>query len=145
MVKHTEVPSTSLPTLLLLTDFSEASEQAFQWAIPEAKQHHWRISVLYPYRLDPSRKHEYAVKSKKDMEREACVTFEKQLEETLRLSKIPYEFHAEVGFIRDRITEHTRKRNIVLLVLGQKLASSESLHELLEDVNIPIVIVPHLK
>lgn len=140
-VKNTVAPSSSLPTLLLVTDFSDISYKALQWAIPEAQHHHWKISVLYPYRLDQAGKREYAVKSKKDMEREAVLNFKQRLEEVLTANSVLYEFHAEVGFIHDRVTEHARKANVVLMVIGQALAK-ESLLELLEELKIPTVIIP---
>lgn len=137
--------SPSLPTLLLITDFAKSSEDALYWAIPEAQTHNWRISVLYPYRLDQARIREHAVKSKKDLELEAAKNFESQLEGPLRSSQLAYEFHSEVGFTRDRIMEATRRSNIVLVVVGQNIAASESIHEILEEIGVPAVIVPTRK
>lgn len=136
--------SSSLPTLLLITDFSKASEEALYWAIPEAQTHNWRISVLYPYRLAQGES-EHAAKSKKELEREAAKNFELQLEGPLRSSRLAYEFHSEVGFARDRILEATRKSNVVLIVVGQNVAASESIYEFLEEIGIPAVIMPNGK
>lgn len=130
------------PSLLYITDFSEESIQALHWAIPEALKHHLHISVLYPYRLDQVRKKENAILSKKDMDFDASEKFERLVESELKNSRLTYDFHSEVGFLRDRIAEHARKNNVVMLVMGKGQLAEESFPELVKELNIPLVIVP---
>jgi nucleotide-binding universal stress UspA family protein len=140
--KNAVTPALSHPTLLFVTDFSDSSIQALRWAIPEAKRHHLHLSILYAYRLDQVVKKDNVVMSKKDLERDADEKFSERLEGMLKGSKVTFDFHSEVGFMRDRISEHAKKQNIVMLVMGEKLASAESLPELMEEIKIPMVIVP---
>jgi nucleotide-binding universal stress UspA family protein len=125
---------------LFVTDFSDSSLRALQWAIPEAAHRHLHLSVLYAYRLDQARK--VTVMSKKDMDGEAAEKFEAHAEKVLRKSGVTFEFHSEVGFIRDRVSEHAKRNNVVLVVMGEKIASAESFPELLREVRVPVVIVP---
>ncbi len=115
---------------------------ALEWAIAEALNHNLHLSVLYPYRLDQVKKKENGIQSKKELELEAAEKFERLAEGMLQKSKISFDFKAEIGFLRDRITEHAKKHNDVLLVIGKKLASAESFTELVEETNIPVVIIP---
>lgn len=133
------------PSLLYITDFSEASIRALRWAIPEAQKHHLHLSVLYPYRLDSVRKNENAVISKKDLDRVASERFEHLMEGMLQASEVTYDFHSEVGFLRDRIVDHARKNNVVMLVMAKSQVSEESFPELVEELQIPLVIVPEDK
>jgi nucleotide-binding universal stress UspA family protein len=133
------------PSLLYITDFSDASLQALHWAIPEALKHHLHISVLYPYRLDQVRKKDNAILSKKDLDLDASEKFERLVESVLKNSRVTYNFHAEVGFLRDRIVEHARKNNVVMLVMGKGQVVEESFPELVQELNIPLVIVPSRK
>lgn len=133
------------PSLLYITDFSDASLQALQWAIPEAQKHNLHVSVLYPYRLDQVRRKDNAVMTKKDMDRDASERFENLIEGHLKDSRLTYDFNSEVGFLRDRILDHARKSNVVMLVMGKSQVAEESFAELVDDINIPLVIVPSEK
>lgn len=116
--------------------------EALHWAIPEAQKHHLHISVLYPYRLDQVRKKDNAILSKKDMDRDAAEKFDSLMEGVLKNSRLTYDFHSEVGFLRDRIAENARKNNVVMLVMGKNQVEEESFSELVQELNIPLVIVP---
>ncbi len=138
------VPSAS-PSILCVIDFSDSSLQALQWAIPEAQKHALHISVLYPYRLDQLKRREDAVQSKKAMDMDADEKFERLVAGILRDSRVSFNFQSEVGFLRDRIREHANKNTVVMLVMGKKLAGEESFQELIEEVEVPVVIVPSKK
>lgn len=139
------MPASTPPALLFVTDFSDTSVQALKWAISEAQHHHLHLSVLYPYRLDQERRKDNVVLSKKALETDAAEKFEEQLEEILNASRVSFKFQAEVGFIRDRISEHAKKNNVVMVVMGEQTASAESFPEIVEGISVPIVIVPSLK
>lgn len=144
-VKSSPMPAPANPSLLFVTDFSDSSLEALRWAIPEAQHHQLHFSVLYPYRLDQDRRKDNAILTKKDMEREATEKFEGMFEGPLKSSHLSYDFHSEVGFLRDRISDHARKNNVVMLVMGKKLATAESFPELMEEIKVPVVIVPSRK
>lgn len=133
--------ASSTPTLLFVTNFSDSSAEAMQWAIPEAVKRNLHFSVLYPYRLDQLKKKD-SIQSKKELEREAIEKFESLTEASLRTSRLSYDFKAEVGFLRDRVTEFSRKHHVVLLVIGNDLAKDESFPELVDELQVPLVIVP---
>lgn len=137
--------TTANPSILCAIDFSDSSLQALMWAIPEAQKHNYHISVLYPYRLDQIRKKEDVVKSKKEMDVDAVEKFDRLVSGMLRDGQVSFNFKSEVGFLRDRIREHANKNNVVMLVMGKELAGEESFQELIEEVEVPIVIVPAKK
>lgn len=145
MVKNLVSPSASPSILLFVTDFSDSSLQALQWAIAEAEHKDLRLSVLYPYRLDQVRKEDNTVMSKRDLDLEATKKFETQLKARLRKSRLTFEFHSEVGFVRDRVSEYAKKNNVVMVVMGETIASAESFPELMGQISAPVTIVPARK
>lgn len=78
---------------------------------------------------------------KKSLEQEAAEKFEQRIEGMLKKNRISFDFHSEVGFLRDRVSERAKKSNVVMLVMGQKLAA-DSFPDFLEEMSIPLVIVP---
>lgn len=134
--------ASATPSLLYVTDFSDSSMSALEWAITEALRHNLHISVLYPYRLDQVKKKENGIQSKKELELEAAEKFGRLAEGVLQKNQVSFDFKAEIGFLRDRISEHAKRHNDVLLVIGKKLASAESFAELVEETSMPVVIVP---
>ena len=139
------MPSAAPPSILCVIDFSDSSLRAIEWSIPEARRHNLHISILYPYRLDQLRKRDEVVQSKKAIDLEALEKFERLGGSLLKEGQVSFDFHSEVGFIRDRIQEHTRKNNVVLLVMSKKIAGSESFQELIDEIDVPVVIVPPKK
>ena len=139
------MPSAAKPSILCVIDFSDSSQGAIEWSIPEARKHNLHISILYPYRLDQLRKRDDVVQSKKAIDLEALEKFERLGASLLKEGHVSFDFHSEVGFIRDRIQEHTRKNNVVLLVMSKKIAGSESFQELIDEIDVPVVIVPPKK
>ncbi len=137
--------SSSSPSILCVIDFSDSSLQALRWAIPEAQKHSYHISVLYPYRLDQPKQREEVVQSKKAMDADAVEKFDRMVSGMLREGKVSFNFKSEVGFLRDRIREHASKNNVVMLVMGKELAGEESFKDLIEEVDVPAVIVPSKK
>ena len=133
------------PSILFVTDFSESSILALRWAIQEAQKHRLHLSVLYPYRLDQVRKKDNVMLSKKDMDQDAAEKFSLLVESILKNTLLTYDFHSEVGFLRDRIVEHARKSNVVMLVMGKNQVAEESFPELIQELSIPLVIVPAKK
>lgn len=129
---------------MCLIDFSEASVQVLQWAILEARTRNMHISILYPYRLDQLKRRGNVVQSKLAIEHEALAKFDALAAQLLGDQQVTFDFRTEVGFIRDRIQEYTRKNNVSLLVMARSMAigNAESLEELVDEIRVPLVIVP---
>jgi hypothetical protein len=53
-------------------------------------------------------------------------------------------FKIEIGFVDDRIEEHTKNNKISFLVMGKNMSirNKESFDELVENLQAPLVIVP---
>ena len=79
------------------------------------------------------------------MDHDASEKFSLLVESILKNTRLTYDFHSEVGFLRDRIVEHARKSNVVMLVMGKNQVAEESFPELVQELNIPLVIVPAKK
>ena len=81
---------------------------------------------------------------KKKIVDEALKNFS-DLEKELLIGKgVSYEFKTEVGFVADRAKDHVKKNGVDLLVVGQKMSTSnkQSFDELVADLQMPLVIVP---
>lgn len=142
MVKKPPISSANASSLLVVTDFSDSSLQAFQWAITEAKMRKLLISVLFPYRFDPQHMKKDTPTSKKELERQAMQKFEHLAQGLLLSSRVPFEFRSEVGFLRDRIADYSRKHDVAMVVMDSQMARMESFSELVAELEIPLVIVP---
>ena len=127
-----------------MIDFPDSFLHPLRWAIQEAVKHNLHVSVLYTYRLDQLRK-DNVVQSKKAIDQKATELFDSLAAGLLRDSHVSFDFRSEVGFIHDRIREHATKNNVALLVIGKELAGAESFQELVDETEVPVVIVPSKK
>jgi hypothetical protein len=102
------------------------------------------LTIIHPYRLNQLNKKEDMVLVKKNIDLDATKNFEKIATNLLKNESVSYEFRTEVGFIQDRVQEHARKNNILFMVMGKKLVTSnnENLSDLMEQIEVPLVIVP---
>lgn len=101
------------------------------------------LTIVHPYRLDQLKKKEDMVLVKKNIDIDATKNFENIAIELFRNGAVSYDFHAEVGFIQDRVQEYSRKKDILFIVLGKNLASNkETIGELIEQIEMPLVIIP---
>jgi hypothetical protein len=84
------------------------------------------------------------VSVKKSIEQDAERNFERIANGLLKSCKVTYEFRSEVGFIQDRVQDHLRKNNILIFVIGKKLAfeNKEVLDQLMEQTDVPLAIIP---
>jgi hypothetical protein len=128
---------------LCTIDFSNASRQALVWAIDMAQELSMHLTILYTYRLIHSPDGN-VVLMKKKLEEEAAQKFT-QLEKDLLLGReLSYEFRTEIGFMADRVENHTRQYPISFLVMDKNMSTSskEIFDELFEHIHVPLVIVP---
>ena len=129
--------------ILCTTDFSEGSKRALEWAVNFSKEEGSDLTILYTYRLTKNVAVEL-VQWKKKVEEEANQKFIAFETEHLKNVGIKYEFKIEVGFVADRIEDHAKKNNLRFIVIDKSMCtrSKESFEELLENINVPVVIVP---
>jgi nucleotide-binding universal stress UspA family protein len=129
--------------IICTVDFSESSKDALRWSISLARLLGTHLTILYTYRLLNSHDVE-AVDFRKKIEENAKQKFASFEEEILAGSGVKYEFKIEVGFISNRVKDYVKKNTASVLVMGNKMNSSnkESFDELAASIQIPIVIVP---
>src|SRR5690242_3681315 len=109
--------------ILCVVDFSDSSKEALRWAIQLAQELNTHLTVLYTYRFLQPFSGE-ALEMKKEIEDDAAKKFA-QLEKEMLLNKgVSYSVKTEVGFIADRAKDHAKKNGADLLVVGNKLNSS---------------------
>jgi nucleotide-binding universal stress UspA family protein len=129
--------------ILCAIDFSASSKQALLWSIDLAKKLNQPLTVLYIYRFLRPYNGE-VVDMKKKIEDEALKNFSELEKELLIGQGVSYDFKTEVGFVADRAKDHVKKNGVDLLVVGQKMSTSnkQSFDELVADLQMPLVIVP---
>lgn len=128
--------------ILYATDFSDSSNEALEWAIRLAKEQNSHLTILYTYRL--LKQNGEVLFIKKKMEDEGLRNFKALEKEFLEGTGISYDFKTEVGFVDDRIEEHTKKNKVGFLVIGKNMSirNKESFDHLMENLQAPLVIVP---
>jgi hypothetical protein len=143
-VKGIESSVELAPSVLVLTDFSDASKEALRWAGHLATYHNANLKVLYPYRLTQMNGKDDLFQLKRNIESEAKNNFSKVAESVFVDRHQAYDFKAEVGFINDRVYSYTRKNEILVVVMSKKMAitNRDALNELLDHLRTPLLIVP---
>ena len=128
--------------ILCATDFSVSSKEAMKWSIKLAEKLKTHLTILYTYRL--LKQNGEALDFKKKMESEAIKNFGLLEKELLSGKTISFDFKIEVGFIDDRIEEHSRTNKLSFLVMGKgmTLRNKETFDELIDHLHTPLVIVP---
>lgn len=108
-----------------------------------ARQMRAHLSILHVYRLIQPRSGEI-VEQKKSIEREARQKFEKLEKEYLTDQGISYDFKIEVGFVSDRIEDRIRKNSLDFIIMDKsmKASSNETYEELMEQIHVPMLLVP---
>jgi hypothetical protein len=143
-VKGTERTAELTSSVLVLTDFSDASKGALRWAGHLATNHHANLKVLYPYRLTKLDGKGDLFRLKRSIETDAESDFKKVAESVFNNDQQAYEFSAEVGFLNDRVHSYTKNTEILVVVISKRMASTnkEALNELLDNLRTPLLIVP---
>jgi nucleotide-binding universal stress UspA family protein len=131
-------------SILCVIDFSKSSKKALQWAIANANTHKSHLTVLYPYRLTRAQYGESVIAMRKKIEDEALKNFALLEKDLLLNGKISYDFKSEVGFLADRVEEHTKNHPVSFMVIDKNIrtGNKESFDELVENTQIPLVIIP---
>ncbi len=102
------------------------------------------MTIVHPYRLVPSDKKENLFQAKKELDIKAAHSFEKIASDIFKGGSVTYDFRPEVGFIYDRVRDHSRRSQILFVAIEKKFALSkkEALDELIEQIEVPLVIIP---
>ena len=131
-------------SILCAVDFSDASFHALRWAVAVARKFDAHLTVLNTYRLTQPGNGEEVIKMKRMIEEKATDLFLKIENDILKDQGISFDFKSEVGFVRDRVEDHARKKELLFFVIGKNssVMNRESLNELIDRINIPLVIVP---
>ena len=134
-------------SILCFIDFSETSAKTLEWTVNMALTLHAHVTIVHPYRLNNSNLKADMVLVNKRIVLEAAENFDKITPRLLKEKAVTYDFRSEVGFLNDRVLEHTKKNKTRLLVMGSNLASGnmEMLKALMEDLSVPLVIIPPIK
>ncbi len=129
--------------ILCAIDFSESSRNAFKWAAELSSLYNCHLTILYPYRLLPEKKEDVTSLKIKN-EAIAASMFEVLEHDYLSGKNISFEFRPEVGFVADRIEDHVRKNSIALLVIGKNMKAyvQENLADMIDQIKVPVVVVP---
>jgi hypothetical protein len=129
--------------IICTIDFSESSKEALKWSVSLAALLKSHLTILYTYRLINSYNGE-AVEIRKKMEENAFREFALLKKDILDGEDISYDFKVEVGFMANRVKHYATKNDVSFLVMSNKMNSSdkESLDELAENLQVPLVIVP---
>ena len=130
-------------SILCVIDFSESSRKALQWAVANAVTHQSHITILHPYRLTRGQYGESPVDLRKKIEADAKRNFGILEEDLLRNKSISYDFRSEVGFIADRVENHTRNHPVSCMVVDKSMRAEnkESFDQLVDSAKIPLVII----
>jgi len=129
--------------IICATDFSESSKDALRWSVSLATQLKCHLTILFTYRLLNIHNGEI-IELKKTIEKNAIENFTRLEKEFLIGKGIAYDFKVEVGFISNRVKDYAKKNAISLLVMSnsEKSMNRESIDELVETIQIPLLIVP---
>lgn len=135
--------SQALQKVLCTVDFSNPSIQALKWAVKFSRDIGCELAILYSYRLT-GRMNEDIISSKKKMEQEALRHFTDFENEYLKNISLTYEFKVEIGFIADRIEDFAKNNTLSFIVMDKALCmrSRDTFDELLEQTNVPLIIIP---
>lgn len=131
-------------SILCLIDFSEDSIQALRWTAELAMKLHAHLTIVHPYRLMHTDKKDDTVQAKKELDIKASKNFEKIAVDIFKDVSVTYDFRPEVGFIYDRVRDHSRRSKILFVAIERNFAlnKKEALDELIRQIEVPLVIIP---
>lgn len=131
-------------TILCVIDMSKSSKETIRWGVTMAQHLKAQLTILYTYRLIPTKTGEI-VQLKKKIEENALQKF-KTFEKELLIDKdISYEFRTEIGFVSDRIEDHVKKNGLNFLVINKNIninINKETLDNPLEHIQVPMLLIP---
>ena len=139
---------TNMKQILCVIDFSDSAGRVWSVARGIASACGAHLIVLFPYRLIDYTHHGDVPSLKRKLESEAKTKFASLKSSDPSTDNVPCEFHAEIGFMADRIKAYVKRSNIDMVVVGQESTSGAidmkgfNLQELISSSTIPFIIVP---
>ena len=139
---------TNMKQILCVIDLSESAGSVWSVATGIASACAAHLIVLFPYRLIDYTHHGDVPSLKRKLETEAQAKFASLASINPPAANGSYEFHAEIGFMADRIKTYVKRSNIDLVVVGQEATTGAidmkgfNLQELISTSGIPFIIVP---
>lgn len=129
--------------ILCAIDFSDSSKDALRWSVSMARDLKFHLTVLHTYRLLQNHTGE-AIAMKKKTETEAMKNLAVLEKELLKGQGVSYDIKSEIGFVSDRVKEYAKRNRLGLLVIGKHTNTSnvDSLNEVVDKIQVPLVIVP---
>ncbi|HEU5146656.1 MAG TPA: universal stress protein [Chryseosolibacter sp.] len=134
--------------ILCVIDFSESAGRVWSVATGIASACGAHLIVLFPYRLIDYT-HEGDIPSlKRKLETEAKTKFFALKSSNPLTENVACEFHAEIGFMADRIKAYVKRNTIDMVVIGQEPTTGAidtkgfNLQELISSSKLPFIIVP---
>jgi nucleotide-binding universal stress UspA family protein len=151
-VQQTQVPqpqaTVSFKNILLATDFSDASEKAFNYATTIARLHGSKIYVVH---VIPPEFTSFIPEPPKDWVRHEAEREMEDLDHRSELTSIPHEMVLRTGSVWNVLSAEIHQQNIELVVLGthgrgglKKLVLGSVAEEVLRRAGCPVITVgPH--
>lgn len=139
---------TNMKQILCVIDFSESAGRVWSVAAGIASAYNANLIVLFPYRLIDYTHHGDVPSLKRKLESEAREKFDSLRSLHPTTGNVSWEFHAEIGFMADRIKSYVKRNNIDMVVVGQEATSGAidmrgfNLQELISSSKLPFIIVP---
>ncbi|MCG9881643.1 MAG: universal stress protein, partial [Bacteroidia bacterium] len=141
-----------ISTIVIPTDFSEAANQAMQYALSFAKKIGARVHILHINQVAmvdatmPAETYQMFVQEIEDQTKEQL----SNLEETfLKPSGVSYETHARYGFVADEICDFALKNEADLIILGTTGASGaaeilfgSNASSVVSKTQVPVMVIP---
>lgn len=139
---------TNMKQILCVIDFSESAERVWEVAAGIACACKAQLIVLFPYRLIDYNYRGDIPSLKQKLESEAHAKFTSLKNADPATANLSCEFHAEIGFLADRVKAYVKRKNIDMVVLGQEYSTTGvdlktfNIQDLISSSRLPFVIVP---
>lgn len=153
MTTHAVVPEqptgVSFKNILLATDFSDASEKAFNYAVAIARRHGSKISLVH---MIPPESMSFIPEFPGERQRDEAKRQMESLASRSELNQIPHETVVRAGSVWSVLSAVIHQQDIDLAVLGthgrsglKKLALGSVAEEVLRRAGCPVLTVgPHI-
>ena len=139
---------TNMKQILCVIDFSDSAGRVWSVATGIASACGAKLIVLFPYRLIDYSHRGDVPSLKRKLETDAKEKFASLQSTNPETVNVPCEFHAEIGFMADRINAYVKRNTIDMVVVGQEATAGAvdtkgfNLQELISSSKLPFIIVP---
>ncbi len=141
-----------MKTILIPTDFSEASKNAVDYGVRLAKEKNAQLVLLHVFHIPVMATEDPVLMPSFDQIEDDSQIFLKEIENGLRLKynfTNPIESISRAGFLIDEIEDLVKEKNLDLIIMGitdagklAELVISSSSIGVIKKINCPTIIVP---